>query len=370
MFGDWLTVLAAYNCGEGRVLKVISGQQLNYLDRFWDLYHKLPYETARYVPRFLATLHIIKDPQKYGFELGENVDKKIAPLYEFVKTSKPMRLQDIALNINTSEDMLNALNPELRYKATPDREYNLRVPPETAEKLAAAVNDIPVWEKPQPVRTSPVHQSSSRRPISVVHKVRRGETIASIARRYHTSVATIRSSNHFSRTKGLRRGQCLVIPLRSSRYAKSMDNEDLDSGGGTVTMQEGRIIRYKVKRGDTLTSVAKDFGTSSLAIKRINRLKGNKLRSGQVIKIPKTRGSGNEDEDTERLSVSPARKTGKVMKIASQKKGSAQKTYRVKQGDSLNKIARANNVSLDKLKELNKFAREDTIRPGQIIVVK
>ena len=68
MFGDWLTVLAAYNCGEGRVLKVISRQHINYFDRFWDLYHQLPYETARYVPRFLATLHIIRDPKKYGID--------------------------------------------------------------------------------------------------------------------------------------------------------------------------------------------------------------------------------------------------------------------------------------------------------------
>jgi membrane-bound lytic murein transglycosylase D len=56
MFGDWLTVLAAYNCGEGRVIRTIASQHINYLDRFWDLYQKLPYETARYVPRFLATV--------------------------------------------------------------------------------------------------------------------------------------------------------------------------------------------------------------------------------------------------------------------------------------------------------------------------
>ena len=64
MFGDWLTVLAAYNCGEGKVLRVISRQNINYLDGFWDLYRQLPHETARYVPRFLATLHIVKEPAK------------------------------------------------------------------------------------------------------------------------------------------------------------------------------------------------------------------------------------------------------------------------------------------------------------------
>ena len=68
MFGDWATVLAGYNCGEGRVSRVIRTQNINYLDNFWDLYQRLPRETARYVPRFLATLHIVKDPAKYGMD--------------------------------------------------------------------------------------------------------------------------------------------------------------------------------------------------------------------------------------------------------------------------------------------------------------
>jgi membrane-bound lytic murein transglycosylase D len=71
IFGDWTTVLAGYNCGEGRVLRVIRDQKINYLDNFWDLYEKLPRETARYVPRFLATLHILSDPEKYGFQFEE-----------------------------------------------------------------------------------------------------------------------------------------------------------------------------------------------------------------------------------------------------------------------------------------------------------
>lgn len=78
IFGDWTTVLAAYNCGEGRVLRVIREQNLQYLDNFWDLYERLPYETARYVPRFLATLHILENKEKYGME-----DIEVDPVYEF-----------------------------------------------------------------------------------------------------------------------------------------------------------------------------------------------------------------------------------------------------------------------------------------------
>ena len=93
IFGDWTTVLAGYNCGEGRVLKRIRNQKINYLDNFWDLYTQLPRETARYVPRFLATLHILKDPAGYGFILGEP-DAPVS--YETVNIQKSVQLKEVA----------------------------------------------------------------------------------------------------------------------------------------------------------------------------------------------------------------------------------------------------------------------------------
>jgi len=136
IFGDWLTVLAAYNCGEGKVLRVISKQHINYLDRFWDLYRQLPQETARYVPRFLATLHIIRDPKKYGMDLSENPEKPIP--YEMVKSNKCMRLEDIANKMNVQVETLQMLNSELRLRTTPDGVYNLKVP-------AGRVCNLPRW---------------------------------------------------------------------------------------------------------------------------------------------------------------------------------------------------------------------------------
>ncbi|MGA9111551.1 MAG: transglycosylase SLT domain-containing protein, partial [Smithella sp.] len=180
MFGDWLTVLAAYNCGEGRVLRVISMQHINYMDGFWDLYRQLPNETARYVPRFLATLHIVKNPQKYGFDDLSNTEKPIA--FETVKVNKMMKLKDIAEKIEVSEDVLNLLNSELRYKITPDHEYNLKLPGICLDKFNSVVNDIPQAEKPQFV---------SARPDFIKHKVKRGETIYSIARKYDVPVSRI-----------------------------------------------------------------------------------------------------------------------------------------------------------------------------------
>ncbi|MFC1890705.1 lytic transglycosylase domain-containing protein [Thermodesulfobacteriota bacterium] len=93
LFGDWATALAAYNCGEGNVLRAIRAQKINYLDDFWDLYLHLPSETARYLPKFLATLAILDDPQSYGITLPE----PDPPLYfKSVRVEKPARLSDIA----------------------------------------------------------------------------------------------------------------------------------------------------------------------------------------------------------------------------------------------------------------------------------
>ena len=149
MFGDWLTVLAAYNCGEGRVLKVISRQHINYFDRFWDLYRQLPYETARYVPRFLATLQIIKNPKKYGFDFSESPAGQNTYRYETVKTDKSMRLSDIARHLGTPEETITTLNSELRQSITPDKEYDLKVPPGMAEKTAKIMDEVPKCEKPR-----------------------------------------------------------------------------------------------------------------------------------------------------------------------------------------------------------------------------
>ena len=126
IFGDWTTVLAAYNCGEGRVLNVIRRQNVNYLDNFWDLYERLPRETARYVPRFLATLHILDQPEKYGMNLS---DLDMPPQYETVTIAKQVHLKDVARSLAVEESALSELNPELRYKISPEDSYPLKVPP-------------------------------------------------------------------------------------------------------------------------------------------------------------------------------------------------------------------------------------------------
>ena len=194
MFGDWTTVLAAYNSGEGNVLRVIKGQKINYLDNFWDLYENLPRETARYVPRFLATLHILKEPEQYGFDLGETEE----PLsFEVVTIEKQVRLDAIAKELGISEALLSDLNPEIRLRVTPSTPYSLRIPPAMSEVLLASLNGIPEWSR---VRTSlsKRHTKSSSELNYAYHRVSKGETLSCIAERYKTTVAAISEANNIS----------------------------------------------------------------------------------------------------------------------------------------------------------------------------
>jgi membrane-bound lytic murein transglycosylase D len=199
IFGDWATVLAAYNCGEGNVLRVIRGQKVNYLDNFWDLYERLPRETARYYPRFLATLAIIKDPAKYGFTL----ETKETPVpFDVVRVERPLHLRQIADRVGVSDDVLADLNPELRHQSTPDGAYDLRVPVGTRDAVLACLDSLPRWSPP--------------RPAYVVHRVRKGETLSTIALRYRTSIQRIMDANNLRNGRLLRVGQKLKIPQRGS----------------------------------------------------------------------------------------------------------------------------------------------------------
>jgi membrane-bound lytic murein transglycosylase D len=273
MFGDWLTVLAAYNCGEGRVLRVISRQHINYFDRFWDLYSQLPNETARYVPRFLATLHIVKNPGKYGFDLQTTTDSLMN--YETVKVNKMMKLSDVASKMEISENYINVLNAELRYKITPSREYAMKIPEGSLEKFNLVYSDIPEAERPSISYSRPVSRS-------IKHRVRSGETVASIARRYRVSRQTIFSANRINRKTGLRKGQIIRIPVSRVETAGVKQKPSGNNTNKTAVSSK----TYKVKKGDTLFGIAKRFNVPVVKIKQMNNLKSNAIQSGRTLKIP------------------------------------------------------------------------------------
>ena len=258
LFGDWTTVLAAYNCGEGNVLRVIRQQHVNYLDDFWDLYPRLPLETARYVPRFLAALHIIKDPEKYGFtELEQDEPLKS----EKVQVNKQMRLSDVARTLDIPQKTLEDLNPSLRYKATPNYPFMLNLPLETSEMFLANLEQIPQWKPPQRAY--------------VVHRVRFGETLSGIALKYRVPVRHIVHANDLRSASRIRTGQRLKIPLRGQIILAS----------NTPPSDPESTINYTVKRGDSLWLIAQRFNTTVAKIKSLNQIQSNLLQTGQMILV-------------------------------------------------------------------------------------
>ncbi len=267
-FGDWSTAIAAYNCGEIRVQNVIRAQKIDYLDNFWDLFANLPYETARYVPRFIATLLIIENPEKYGFSLPQ---PEPALAYETVIIQKPTRLSQLASRLGLNQDLLVQLNPELRHDSTPNYEYELRVPPGYAEQTAACLAELPSWIPPEAVFGW--------------HTVRPGETLGLIARRYRTTVQAIVRLNNLKSARLIYPGQRLKIPGRAQGLTPAEDDGGTAPGGSNQAPAENDGLTYVVKAGDTLYQLARNFGLSVDKIKKDNNLSSDVLVPGQKLVI-------------------------------------------------------------------------------------
>ena len=210
-FGDWSTVLAAYNCGEFRVLKVIRSQKINYLDNFWDLYARLPQETARYVPKFLATLHIVENLEKYGF----NKIKIDSPINsEVITVAKKMHLKDITKITGIDRRTLEELNPELRHNIVPAGKYAVKIPQGSRQEVMANLDQI--------LRLNPAGVKY------IKHRVRSGDTLLKLARRYHVSVRHIVMANKIEHANHIVSGATLKIPQRNKMVGQD-DNMNLNS---------------------------------------------------------------------------------------------------------------------------------------------
>jgi membrane-bound lytic murein transglycosylase D len=194
-FGDWPKALAAYNCGEGRVQRLSTRSTGEFLD-FWDLYEVLPLETRRYVPRFIAAVLILENPASYGITLPE----PLTPPTGLAKVAldRPLDLERLDGVLGLPKGTLHELNPELRYGATPGRTHEITVPAAVQSVVQARASTLPEWKRPVPQYSS--------------HRVRSGDTLGAIARRYGTTVERLMAANGLRRTSLLRIGQQLRIP--------------------------------------------------------------------------------------------------------------------------------------------------------------
>ncbi len=333
IFGDWSTVLAAYNCGEGRVLRVIRTQNVNYLDNFWDLYSRLPRETARYVPRFLATLHIVNNLDKYGF----NTIEPYPPLeYETVTVSQEAHVKAVAETIQECENTLKSLNPELRNNILPPEEYTLRVPPGKSDILMAKIDTIPVYSAPPPPAPTPSSRTAAT--SQTRHRVKQGETLSSIAHQYGVSMESIANANNLSKKNLIVSGRTLVIPSVSP------------TKGSNKALQKPKpktVIEHVVRTGDSLWVLARKYGTTTEKIRESNKLKTSTLVIGQVLKIEEPSSSST----------------------FSTKSGSATK-YKVAQGDTPFSIALRHNMRVERFLQINQLHSNSKIFPGQSYFVE
>jgi len=312
-FGDWTTALAAYNCGEFRVQRIIRNQRINYLDNFWDLYPMLPRETSRFVPRFIATLLIINNPEKYHIDLPVPEP----PLdYETITINRPIKLSSLSTKMGLPAEKLDDLNPELRHKSTPDSEYTLKIPKGTLELASSALDSLPRWIPPEATY--------------FIHYVRRGETVSEIASRYGTSISSIARLNGLGRRYLIRPGQRLKVPGSSRSRSVPILSRNLS--------REGNKLVYTVKRGDSLYLIANAFSTTIQNIKNLNNLTSNRLDVGQKLIIQSGVAEGTS-------------------------------FYTVKAGDTPYKIARQFGMKLSVLLNINGLTRYSKIYPGQKLLI-
>jgi membrane-bound lytic murein transglycosylase D len=277
LFGDWYLAMAAYNCGPGNVQKGI--ERTGYAD-FWELYRRnvLPKETKNYVPIILALTLIAKDAAHYGVQ----VDPEAPVPTDVVKPGRAIDLRLVAETIDVDVETLRGLNPPLLRLATPDdASFELHLPAGTAEKFSAEIADIPAdkWV-------------SWRR-----HRVESGETLGSIAKKYHVTPAAIAEANSLERGTGLDPGEKLIIPATQAQAEAKR-----------------RLVSYRVRKGDTLLGIADRFSVDSDDVKKWNRLKTNHVARGMVLRIY-TQGSLPESASS-RSHTAPKKKTRTVAQAA------------------------------------------------------
>src|SRR5271154_678430 len=281
-FGDWYLAMAAYNSGPGTVQSAVK--RTGYAD-FWELYRRnvLPKETRNYVPIIVAVTIMAKNPAQYG--LDEVVPEE--PMaYDTVKIDYPVDLRLAAECVDATAEDLSDLNPSLLRMTTPkDAEFELHLPAGSADKFLSAVASIPtdkrVWWR--------------------YHKVQSGETLAAIARTYHTTPRAIAEANDIDEADAkepLDAESRLIIPIAAGKQT------DTSTYAHATT-------HYKIRKGDTVESVAENFGVSAKMLRSWNHLKGSSLAGRKVLylHLPVTRSAGESrlaSSGTSRHSSKPA----------------------------------------------------------------
>ena len=257
-FGDWYLAFAAYNCGSMRVKKEMRRHNS---DDYWKL-QRLPPQTRNYVPNIMAAIFISNNPKKYGFIVNEQekMEWKVVPI------DKTVSLEKLSECAKLDIGKLQSYNPELKQGTLPplkDGEtYSFRLPVDASPQFDSLLSEVEI--------------KIFEEIVFIDHKVRRGESLWLIARKYNVRIQDIVSINKLARAKYIKPGQILQIPS---------DGYDVYRKTAMTKSSKSQQIYYTVRYGDTLSEIAMKYRTSVRKIKKWNGLRSDRIYSGQKLKI-------------------------------------------------------------------------------------
>lgn len=318
--GNWLHALAAYNSGEGRVLKAIkANKRAGKPTDFWNL--NLPRETRAYVPKLLALADILKNKDSYAYAWPEVENVAVI---EVVDIDSQVDLAFAAELAGMSLKELHGLNPGFnRWATSPEGPHRLVLPLNKAATFSQALAKIDQKERLNWVR----------------HSVKAGDSLGKIAQQYHTTINVLKKVNELDSTM-IRIGQALMVPVALQEldsYTLSQEQRLASLQNNSSTKQK---IRHTVKSGDTLWDIARKYNISTKQLAKWNGMApGDTLRLGKTLIIWQK----------------GAAKSGVTKKL----------TYTVKNGDSLSRIANKFNVKVSDIGKWNALNTKRYLQPGQ-----
>lgn len=302
-YGDWLLVIASYNCGPGNVNKAIrrAGGKRD----FWSIYRYLPRETRGYVPAFIAATYVFE----YADELGLSKDYSDMDYlyYEAVNFRKELLIGDLVEKLALDENQLRKANASLVGQIVPSK-YKLKLPTEkhsdfynqTDSLYASAAYKIEKYGLRKQRRTyGPVQRIIPDDPNleSIVYTVKEGDNLGFISYWYDTGLSNLKAWNGVRRNK-IVVGQELLIYVHKdsvkqyqnydklSNRQKNLIAADLLERKLYAEKFDKKFVYHKVQRGDTFSAIASKYGCTSIdKIKNYNQVGDKALMPGMHLVV-------------------------------------------------------------------------------------
>ncbi len=349
VFGSWYLAMASYNVGENRVKKEVMA---HYTRDFWELAKKrrFPRETINYIPKFIAAKLIAKNPAKFGFE---DVDYMPPIEFDSVAIKNPVNLRLMAEKMNFNYEDFKALNPKFKGEVAPliGGALELRIPVGQKE-IAVAAADASYVQKVEYVADAGDTQ---------IYRIKSGDSLYTIARKYRTTVAYLRDINDLPKGKLLRIGMRLQVPDRTPLAERGgrrtiASATKVEAPLSNLTKIEGPARYYIVQSGDSLFTIAKRYNTTVDELKKINGLRrGKTLRVGAKLRLPGAAEEAATDKSSSSRKAKVAAK--KVVK------------HTVRRGENLSSIADRYNVDVSDIKKSNKLRNPSKLFVGSRLVI-